>query len=290
MKIAIVGSFDYHIECIGFLLEMCVSNTIDIYLQNDSDKYKWIEHYLTIYNFNVIYDNFHSDIINNYDKIFKLTSNDDCLNDKKIISILHVDNKVTLGNRISEKFISFTPYIKGNNIHHIFPIYRPILIDNSNIGKIVTMIGHYKNYFIDNDTRNFINNNNNYTFVLILWGDNRYPNLNNLKNVKLLSNVKTDDMNNIINNSKFILSKKVINHDRFSGQLSLAMSYEKPLIVDRKTKDAYNLPGITFNNNYSEIGSLDDITDEKYKLLKNEIKSLKNELIDKSKTMLNSVF
>ena len=92
-------------------------------------------------------------------------------------------------------------------------------------------------------------------------------------------------MNNIINDSKFILSKKVINYDRFSGQLSLAMSYEKPLIIDIKTKDAYNLPGITFNTNYSEVGCLDDITDEKYKLLKNEIKSFKNDLIYKSKTI-----
>jgi len=289
MKIAIVGSFDYHLECIGFLLEMCDSNTIDIYLHKKSDKYSWIEHYLTIYNFNVIYNNFHSDIINNYDKVFKLTSNDNCLDDKKIISIMHLDCKITR-NCKSEKFISFTPYIKGDDIHYIFPIYSPILIDTSNIDKNVTMIGYYLNRDIDNDMINFINKNNNYTFIFIIWGDTGYPNLKNIKNVKLLSNVKTDVMNNIINNSKFILSKKAINYDRFSGQLSLAMSYEKPLIVDRKTKDAYNLPGITFNNNYSEIGSLDDITDEKYKLLKNEIKSLKNELIDKSKTMLNSVF
>ena len=289
MKIAIVGSFDFHLECIGFLLEMSYSNNIDVYLGKKSDKYNWIEHYLTIYNFNVIYDNFHSDIINNYDKIFKLSSNDKCLDDKKIISIFHLDNKATR-NCKSEKLISLTPFIKGDNIHYIFPIYSPILIDNSNINKFVTMIGYYKNENIDNNTINFINTNNNYTFIFIVWGDSNYSNLRNLKNVKLLSNVKTNVMNNIINDSKFILSKKVINYDRFSGQLSIAMSYEKPLIIDRKTKYAYNLPGITFNNNYSEVGCLDDITDEKYTLLKNEIKSLKNKIILENKNTFNSLF
>lgn len=289
MKIAILGSFDFHLECIGFLLEMSNSNNIDVYLGKKSDKYNWIEHYLTIYNFNVIYDNFHNDIINNYDKIFKLSSNDKCLDDKKIISIFHLDNKGTR-NCKSEKLISLTPFIEGDNIHYIFPIYSPILIDNSKINKFVTMVGYYKNENIDNNTINFINTNNNYTFIFIVWGDSSYSNLHNLKNVKLLSNVKTNVMNNIINDSKFILSKKVINYDRFSGQLSLAMSYEKPLIIDKKTKEAYNLPGITFDNNYSEVDCLDDITDEKYKLLKNEIKSLKNKLIDKNKNIFNSVF
>ena len=78
-------------------------------------------------------------------------------------------------------------------------------------------------------------------------------------------------MNDLIINSKFILSKKIINYDRFSGQLTLAMSYEKPLIIDIKTKK-YNLPGIQFHKNYSEIGKLDNITDEKYQILKMKLK------------------
>jgi hypothetical protein len=53
-------------------------------------------------------------------------------------------------------------------------------------------------------------------------------------------------MVDLINKSKYILSKKFINYDRFSGQLSLAMSFEKPLIIDLKTKNNYNLPGIPF--------------------------------------------
>ena len=291
MRVAILGYFDYHLECIGFMLEVYnnKNNSIDIYLKRDIDYFDWIKYYLTLYNFNIIYDKISKDIINNYDKVFKLTSNDDCLDDKNIISILHLDGKPQKKCK-SEKFISLTPYIQGKNIYYTFPIYSPILSDCSNYSKIVTMIGHYTNNDFDNDTINFINNNMKYQFFFVIRGDRSYPNLKNLQNVKLFTNLKTDDINTIINYSKFILSKKNINYDRFSGQLSLAMSYEKPLIIDVKTKNAYNLPGITFENDYSEIGFLDDITDEKYKSIKNQIKSLKIDLIYKNKEVFNSMF
>ena len=282
MKVAIVGSFNFHLECIGFLLEINNNDDIDIYLEKRSDKYNWLEHYLSIYHFQVIYDNFHRDIMNNYDKVFKLSPNDKCLNDKKIISILHKHG----GRGESEKFISLTPYVTGNNIYYMFPIYRPILIDNSKLSKNVILIGHYTNNDFDNDTIQFINNNINYNFNFILWGSNSYPNLYNLKNVKVLSNVKANDMIKLINNSKFILSKKKIKYDRLSGQLALAISFEKPLIVDVKTKTTYNLPSIVFNKNYSEVGNLDDVSDEKYDSLINEIKSLKNNIIDNNKKTL----
>ena len=128
MKIAIVGKFDFHLECIGFLLEMYNDNTnnIDIYISANANKFNHIEYYLTMFNFNVIYDNFNKNILYNYDKIFKLTSNDNCLDDKKIISILHLAVKDTRTCK-SEKFISLTPYIYGNNIYYTFPIYQPTI-------------------------------------------------------------------------------------------------------------------------------------------------------------------
>lgn len=294
MKIAIVGSFDYHLECIGFLLEIYNNNdnNIDIIIGKDSDKHGYIKYYLTIFNFNVIYNKkkrFDKGIINNYDKIFKLTSNDSCLNHNKIISILHLDSSIVKKKDKSEKFISLTPYIQGNNVYTIFPIYHPVLT-GSKVSNNVIMIGYYDNNWFDNDTINFITNNINHQFIFVVWGSNSYPKLNNLKNVKLLMNIKTCVLNNMINDSKFILSKKIINHDRFSGQLALAMSYEKPLIIDTKTKNTYKLPGIGFDKNYSEVGNLDEISDEKYNFLKNEIKSLKNTIIDANKKIFESVF
>ena len=68
------------------------------------------------------------------------------------------------------------------------------------------------------------------------------------------------------------------------------MSHEIPLIIDAKTQKAYNLPGITFYNNYSDIGNLDDVTDKQYNLLKNQIKTCKDNLIDKNKKIFQSEF
>ena len=283
MKIAICNGLDYHFECIGFLLEIYNNNNneIDIYLKTkNQDKYKWIEYYSSLFKFDVKYNNFSEDIVNNYDKIFKVTSDDRCINHKSIISILHL-NKMKIGCK-SEKFISFTPYIKGNNIKYIFPIYQPEL-SNNKISKIVTMLGYYTNRSIDRDTINFIKNNGNYHFNLIVWGSSSYPNVNNVKNVTVYSKIETKKMIDIVKNSKYILSKKHINYDRFSGQLSIAMSYEKPMIIDIKTKNAYKLPGIAFKKNYSEIGKLDDITEDKYQCLKNEIKTLKDKMLNENK-------
>lgn len=289
MNIAIIGKFDYHIECLGFILEMYRdnSNKIDIYISSLANKHEDIEYYLTLFNFNVIYDNFHKDILNNYDKIFKLTSNDDCLDNKKIISILHLDGKEQHECK-SEKYISLTPYINGNNIYYTFPIYEPKKNDFIK-EKIITMIGYYNDNNIDDDLIKFINLNNNYTFNFIIWGGNGNK-LKEIDNVKLYSCVKTNIMINILNNSKYVLSKKYINYDRFSGQLGLAMSYEIPLIIDIKTKNNYKLPGITFEKNYCEIEKLDNITDIKYQSLKNEIKNLKEDILKNNRMTFKSAF
>jgi hypothetical protein len=282
MKIAILGTF--HFECTGFLLESCKDYNIDLYIKKNSDNHEWLKYFKSIYKFNLFLDEFTLEIIDKYKKIFKISSNDKCLDHRKIVSILHLDGPDQRKCK-SDKFISLSPYIKGKNIYYTFPIFSPNL-SNQEIKKNVIMIGYYTNDSFDSDTINFIKNNNNYHFYFVIWGSS-YPNLQNIENVTLRHNLKTHDMINLLINSKFILSKKVINYDRFSGQLSLAMSFEKPLLIDKKTKDAYNLPGITFNNNYTELGSLDNINNEQYISLKNEIKILKNKIIKNNKIIFS---
>ena len=290
MKIAILGKFDFHLECAGFILEMYNdnnNNNIDIYITPGANKYNHIEYYSTIFNFNVIYNDFNKNILYNYDKIFKLTSNDDCLDDKKIISILHKDGSAQRRCN-SEKFISLTPYIKGTNIYYAFPIYQPKITTGLK-GKIITMIGYYSEDNFDNDLLKFITLNNNYTFNFIIWGAN-VSKLKNIKNVNIYSYIKTDIMINILNNSKYVLSKKYIHYDRFSGQLGLAMSHEIPLIIDIKTKNNYKLPGISFDKNYCEINNLDAISDDKYHSLKKEMKLVKENILENNKKIFKSAF
>lgn len=286
-KIAIVGKFSFHIECCAFLLEIFKNDKVDIYIASNSDSFNFLKYYSGMFNFKVIHNKFNKNILRNYDKIFKLTSNDNCLDDKKIISILHLDGPNQRRCK-SEKFISLTPYINGDNIYYTFPIYQPKITETKK-DKIITMIGYYDDNNIDDDLLKFINLNNNYTFNFIIWGGNGNK-LKNIKNVNLYSRVKTDFMINILNNSKYILSKKHINYDRFSGQLSLAISHEIPLIIDIKTKTNYKLPGISFDKNYCDINNLDEITEDQYNSLKEEIKIFKNNTLENNKTIFSSFF
>lgn len=264
MKIAIINkSADNHFVCMGMLLEALQEHQVIVYTATNSND--WIQYYESIYTFTTILNlNIN---ISLFDNIIKLTSYDDCLTNESVISILHMQCFLTDD---SKPYISCTPYITGSNIHYMFPIYKPIVSKSSD--KTVTMIGYYLNSNIDDDTDSFIQMNYAYTFIFITWGDSTYSNLTKHANVKILQYVKTPEMFDILNKSRFVLSKKFINYDRYSGQLGMAMSLEKPLIIDAKTATAYNLPGLTFTSVYSEIEALDKISDEKYDMLVDDIK------------------
>jgi len=257
MKIAIVNkSYDNHFVCLGMLLEGLKEHQVTVYtITNCND---WIQYYNSIYTFATV---FNIDIdVPMFDKIFKLSSHDDCFtNVPTVTSILHLQCLLTDN---STPFISCTPYVTGANVHYMFPIFRPLASKSSD--KTVTMIGFYMNGNIDADTDAFIKMNHNYRFIFITWGDSGYSNLTKHDNVSVLHNIKTPEMFNILNKSRYVLSKKFINYDRYSGQLGMAMSLEKPLIIDAKTATAYALPGLVFTSEYSEIGVLDNISDEKY--------------------------
>ena len=247
-------SFDNHFVCLGMLLEALKEHQVTVYTETNNNN--WIEYYNSMYTFTTVFN------INvpPFDRIIKLSSHDDCIMNYPTISILHLQCLLTDN---STPFISCTPYITGANVHYMFPIFRPLAASMSN-DKTVTMIGFYMNGNIDADTDAFIKMNHNYRFIFITWGDSGYSNLTKHDNVRIMHNVKTPEMFDILNKSRYALSKKFINYDRYSGQLGMAMSLEKPLIIDAKTASAYNLPGLVFTSEYSEIGMLDNISEEKY--------------------------
>lgn len=278
MKIAILSSFHYHFECCSFILEIFKCHDIDIIITHNSDKYNHLKYYSKLYNFNIIIDNipFSNNIITNYDIIFKLTANDNCLDHSKIISILHLDifpyNKCQ-----SNKLISLSPYIKTSITKYIFPFFNPILIPTSEKKKNVVFIGYMSEKELNKIDYKFIKNNNDYIFYFIIYGSKKYDKLSKLNNVTIMHSVDTTVLYNIINNSQFMLSRKNPNYDRFSGLLSLSISFEIPLIIDIKTKTDYCIPGIPFINNYNEIGLLNNIylDNNKYNKIKNEISIFK---------------
>jgi hypothetical protein len=283
MQIAIVSKFG-HFECLGFLLESLKQFDITIFTENQSDKFNWIGYFNIYYKFNVVYDL--NVTVNKFDHIIKLSSNDECLYSENTISLVHF-NQYKYTNNNSKKIISLTPYISGDDVSYMFPIFKPVI--HKTYKNYITFIGYCKNAHIDDDTSSFIEKNVDYHFIFVLWGDNNYSNVTKHKNASVLCNVGSHDLANIMNDSKYVLSKKYINYDRFSGMLSLAMSFNKPLIIDRTTADTYHLPGVIFDKNYSELGNINTISDEKYNEMVREIEVFNDNAIRNNKEIMTKI-
>ena len=284
MKIAIISVFG-HMECLGSFLELLKHDEVTVILTPTTDKYKWLDFYKKTYTFNIDFNlNIH---VNDYSHVIKLTSNDDCLHtDDSTISLLHLKELQYVNNR-SKCYITLTPYITGENVHYMFPIFKPIT--NKSNKQIITFIGYYLNNNIDNDTDLFIQNNQEYQFIFVVWGDTTYSRLNRYSNVKVLQHIQTNVLVPLIRDSKYMLSKKYINFDRFSGQLGMAMSFRKPLIIDSKTAEAYSLPGIIFKKNYSEV-KLSTVSDIQYDGLLEDIKTFNDTCIERNTNTLKQIF
>ena len=298
MKIAIVGSFDYHFECVPFLLEVFKKDDVTIYTLKKKDKYNDLVQFKKMYNFNVILNEISPDIIASNDLTMKLTSNDPCLENEKIVSIQHWCNKV-VKKTISGRILSLTPYINKKSwlsvyksgdpeVHYTFPAYNPFKTIEKVTDKVVTFIGYYLNRQFDKDILDFIKLNEDYTFNFIVRGEKsrNYPVLKGIKNVNCYNNIEGEKVVELLKSARYILSKRHINYDRFSGQLGLSVSYEKPLLVDKRTMDIYKLPGISFEKNYMELGKLSDIDDNMYDDLWNKVKKFKTDAIKKNTEIL----
>ncbi len=296
MKIAIVGSFPYHFECVPFILEVFKNDDVTIYTLSRNDNFKDLVEYKKIYNFNINLDNILPDIITSNDLTIKLTSNDPCLENERIVSIqhhCHLDIKKT----ISERILSLTPYINKSSwlsvykigdpeIYYTFPVYNPLKTIEKVSDKVVTFIGYSSVNNFNKDTLDFIKLNDDYKFNFILRDKKVLNIILKEVNVTAYSNIKGKKMTELLNSSRYILSKKTIHYDIFSGQLGLSVSFEKPLLVDKRTMDAYKLPGISFENNYMELGKLSDIDDNRYDELCNEVKEFKIEAIKRNTEIL----
>ena len=47
MNIAIIGSFDFHLECVSFILEQFRNDKVVVFIRNDP--YRTLEYYKTLY-------------------------------------------------------------------------------------------------------------------------------------------------------------------------------------------------------------------------------------------------
>jgi hypothetical protein len=288
MKIAIVSMFG-HYECLFFLCEILQEHKITLYIANNT---RGEENILckTYSNIEVIKitEKLTENIVTLYDLIIKLSSNDDVIHHPNVISLLHLPSLKDNSNR----YISLTPFVEGNNISYMLPVYTPIDV-RRRYTKSITFVGYFLNMWVDEDLQYFIENSN-HTFNFVVWGDGNYDKLTRFSNVSVYCNTSTDHLNEIINNSSYILLRNAsyINYDRFTGMISLALSFKKPMIVDKKTKDAYKIPGIVYEKRYSELINVlnNEISSVVYEKLVDSIEKFNKDVINKNKKMIHELF
>ena len=288
MKIALISMFG-HYECLFFLCEILQEHKVTLYIANNT---RGEENDLCKIYSNIevikISEPLTPEIVTMYDEIIKLSSNDDVLHHPSVISLMHLSSMKDNSNR----YISLSPFVQGDNISYMLPIYNPINM-RRNYNKSITLVGYFLNRWIDEDLQYFIENSN-HTFNFVVWGDGNYDNLTRFSNVAVHYNVSTDHLNEIINNTSYILLRNAsyINYDRFTGMISLALSFQKPMIVDKRTKEAYNIPGIVYEKRYSEL--IDTLNNEispvVYEKLVDSIGEFNKDVINKNKKTIHALW
>lgn len=278
MKVALLSTFNIHMCCVGFLLDIFKDDEIDVYFPDDRDKY--LEYYKTLYPGTIItlksINLYNKD---DYNSSVKITANDpgpECN-----ISTAHLQGQV-LPER---KYITLTPWVKGENVKYIFPLYRGVT--NVSYNRTITYIGFFVDKYLDDDTARFIMESG-YKFNFV--GGDSYTRLNHLPNVRVRTRVSTFELVDMIKESMFVLLRKEPYQltDRYSGAIGHAVSHKKPVIVQKYTADSYGLKGLVFEKDYCEIlDSVKNITKEEYEELLKRADDTYNSILEVNKDVKN---
>lgn len=291
MNVAVLSHFG-HMECLSLFLELFgrdPQHHLTVYLHGpDTDRFHWMDLYRVLYpNVNVYPEcpEIPDETLSNYDHVFSLTAGEEYgQNCPKLISIVHIIEK----NQPSIPMLSLTPFVKAFNIYYTFPFFSPILRTHMP-QKRIACIGYCKNDYIDSDTVSLFQQLYDYEFIYVCWGDDAYPALNNISNVRTIrQGLSAISMCRLIQECAFLMMRKHANYDRFSGQLSLAVSYEKPLLIDKRTADAYGLPGLMFGTQYTELVSQFPVSSEKYQSEVEKLRAFKQKQRENNKRVMQN--
>jgi UDP-N-acetylglucosamine 2-epimerase (non-hydrolysing) len=270
------STYSYHLECTGVLFDLFHGYNINVYFPND--KFNWIKYYNINKHFSII-NSLENLQPNNYSYIVILSSNNTIIKElgeinNKYITILHL-NGLNINN--IKNHITLSPFVKPevNNSVYINSIYNGEISINK-ITKNILYIG----YFIEkqyNELKNFINECYPYTFTFLFHDakaciskDMCETILKEHTNVEIKWNVQTNELIKSIKKCKYILCRKCPwqKKDRYSGTYNLALSYKKPMILQKELNEVYNYPCLEFDKNYCEVSStINNMTDEKYNYL-----------------------
>ena len=278
MKIALYNSDNGHHEVFGFLIELFKEHSISIFY--NSDRFGYINYFESINNKKL--KHYSCDNLvnrhNRYDIIFVITMTSDLPGffstiKNKVYGFLHahhrkspyIDNYITL---YPNQMIQFKQKIRDNskNFKYMFPFYNtPNKIQFTN-RKYILQIGN----FFDND-KDFENFKTNVNYEIILFTKGQR---NGIKR-----DMRTTE--EYLNNALFILGRKTWHYDHsFTGSLTLAYSFNVPIILPKFKQQEYDVPCVTFNTEYSElIDYINNIDEYSYNKLLDEMNTKKKEEI-----------
>lgn len=262
MKIAIISSYHHHMECVGFLIDSLIDESHDITFLTSGDSYGYDKYFLSLYDSAFKKGqlrNFNSD---DYNVIIKLTATDDVIKSTqkrnhdhiliKTISIVHM----TGWTDKSAAKIVLSPYVKFKSLGtQVTPVYQGLTFRNEELKKNILWIGQLEDKWIDLDMINFIKKTDcHFTFILST-SSGRGKLIKDLDNVTIMTRISTERMIQLILASDMIMCRKFPHQSmkKYSGSFVLGLSHDKPMIMNKKMSDDYRIPGITFEENYSEL-------------------------------------
>lgn len=297
-NISILIGSGSHYECVGFLLDALADSNVTVY--HTADTYCWLNYFSKVYKFNIKHIN---TLEYTDDAFIKLSETDNInINDnnmKKTIVLVHGHNDVNYSNSIT-----LSPMLRNagskNNYYNMIPVYNVLdYLPCKKNNNTIIYIGLIESHYFTKDLIKLIKMCPVYKFLII--GRRKRTNVVehiktlNLPNIEIKMNVPTEELDSYIKDSSFVMCRRYpFQCKRFTGAISLALSYGRPLILQAKYSCAYKVPAISFDEQYGEIiNEINTMTDEKYEDLVNKTcnfaEEQKNNNCENMKAMLDVI-
>jgi len=292
MKIAIVGGYHYHLECIGFLCELLQEHEITICVIKDIYQY--------LLYFKYLFKNISIDLsfssVKTCDKLILLTDNDNIVsvpdNDtfqNNFIKICHLDNDKSTG-----KLITLAPKIipsRSTNYIWLFPLYKGICLNAPR--NIILYIGYFIEDYVDDDFKQFcgsVQEKKVYTLTIATYKPVGFL---EQYGFNIMAKCSTTNLVQILQHTSFVLLKniKYCTKEIITGALPMAISHGIPVIVDKRRASDYNITdiSITYEKDYCEVlDKIHTIQQNEYNLLQQNVLKLRDKVISENKDKLDA--
>jgi hypothetical protein len=301
-KIALYEENTYHTEILGTFLYYCRENNIKVDYYNDSDQSYFYEHYVKLFNMNIIryknvelldrVDEYKYILVGTMGKISKIETAFYTNLDKFICIFHNYDDQN--GNDITNpdiKKLVMTPLNKTIG-SFILPIFSPQIVTDRKMGKTITLVGRFKSrewthimplvdsgYSIQIITRRA-------KMVPKTLAEFKHP------NVKVFLKRNADDMMRIINKSNYLLCLTDYNSwyykDRLSGIIALSFNYGVPLLMPKLLNEIYGFDCVVEYDTYMEIPNI--IENTNYDNIVKLLNKTTGDIIRNNNVILNNIF